>query len=661
VIDLSNISSEAWSRVVTELSTPAENDRAFMGRLLRVLTQVSGAREGVLFFVGQAESDGGDEADPRPVLVWPMPPGAGQGPPKITASMDAKAAVKSAAGSGQVRAFGIEADETYYEPGQRGGYVLAVPIIPGDPGSAVAPRMVISLLLEPRSKSALQTTIALVEVLGGYVHGHHAQQRLIRTRAAGAALDLAARLIASINTAPNFKGASMQMINDLSRQLGVDRVAMGWVRGRAGVDTSAGPAQIRVIAVSDTENIDRRMTMIQRLEAAMDECLDQEQPILYPSPDTPQEKDDLLCTAITHAHRELASSDANLKVASLPLRVDERVIGVILIESSTSERIQVGTIELLQAALDLVSPVLRIRRSDDRNLAIRARDSSLKAAAWAVGPKHTIWKLVGLLVFAVGVTVTFVSVPYHVEADSVFQPRVKRVISAPFEGILSEVGEGIEPGVKVDKGQLLVRLDDTTLQLNRLDALASIDQERRIADAALAKGDVAKAQEAKARADQARARLGLYEKRIADARILSPIAGTIISGDLEDKIGSSLQLGDQLFEIAPLDDMVVILKVDDSDIGLISRARDEHKSLSGFVATKAYPARPFSFTVEQIVPLAQPQEGNNVYEVRARLDRSAGWIKPGMEGLAKLDTGKRTILWILTRRIRDTLRLWLWW
>jgi hypothetical protein len=67
-------------------------------------------------------------------------------------------------------------------------------------------------------------------------------------------------------------------------------------------------------------------------------------------------------------------------------------------------------------------------------------------------------------------------------------------------------------------------------------------------------------------------------------------------------------------------------------------------------------------TVERIVPLASPdQDRRNAFEVRARLDQTAGWMRPGMEGLVKFNTGKRTLLDIGTRRIRDTLRLWLWW
>jgi len=72
----------------------------------------------------------------------------------------------------------------------------------------------------------------------------------------------------------------------------------------------------------------------------------------------------------------------------------------------------------------------------------------------------------------------------------------------------------------------------------------------------------------------------------------------------------------------------------------------------------------FGLIVERIVPLAQPKDGRNAFEVRCRLAGSAAQteaLRPGMEGFVKLDTGRRTLLDIGTRRIRDQLRLWLWW
>lgn len=37
------------------------------------------------------------------------------------------------------------------------------------------------------------------------------------------------------------------------------------------------------------------------------------------------------------------------------------------------------------------------------------------------------------------------------------------------------------------------------------------------------------------------------------------------------------------------------------------------------------------------------------------------WIRPGMSGVVKIDAGKRSILWILTHKVVDFLRLYFWW
>ena len=79
-----------------------------------------------------------------------------------------------------------------------------------------------------------------------------------------------------------------------------------------------------------------------------------------------EKADVLLSQAITHAHRELAASDARLKVVSLPLRDGDKVVGAVTIESTAEGPADIASVELVQAALDLVTPVLVVRRSDDR-------------------------------------------------------------------------------------------------------------------------------------------------------------------------------------------------------------------------------------------------------------------------------------------------------
>ena len=68
----------------------------------------------------------------------------------------------------------------------------------------------------------------------------------------------------------------------------------------------------------------------------------------------------------------------------------------------------------------------------------------------------------------------------------------------------------------------------------------------------------------------------------------------------------------------------------------------------------------FPFKVTRIVPLAEPKDGHNVFEVRAELDNHAAWMRPGMEGKAKIDAGRARLIWILTHKAMDFLRLKLW-
>jgi hypothetical protein len=386
--------------------------------------------------------------------------------------------------------------------------------------------------------------------------------------------------------------------------------------------------------------------------------------VLYPPPAATGPEgapaDVLLSQAITHAHRELGSADARLKIISLPLRVDDEVVGVLTIESTAAGPADIGSVELIQSALDLVAPILVVRRSDDRALYKRAYVSALKAGSWLVGPRHTGWKLVALALMVAAILVTFVRVPYRIEAPMELEARLKHIISVPFDGQIAGVGEGVEPGRRVSKGDLLAEMNTDEWALQQADAMNQVAQAETEAELALEQEKFGEAKQATAKARQARARMELAELKIAQSKLLAPIDGTIIAGDVKDKIGATVRLGDVLFQIAPLESMTVVARVSDRDIGLL-RDAGGGEATKGELITRAFPEREFPFTVERIVPLAQAKDGQNAFEVRGQMAAAAVWLRPGMEGLAKFDTGRHSLLWIGTRRIRDQLRLWLWW
>lgn len=679
MIDLSSLRAPGWQRVVAELAQPAADDRVFALRMTGVLGQVAGARQAVFWTLSQREDAAGPEA--KASAVWPFgdtPETASKAAEamleqfavddsRVSHAKESKDAARIAGTSRLTQVFGLDGqDDLMYDPGSTAkGSIIAVPVFATlwEQSGNAAPTGVVTLLVENRSKQALQTTLALVEVIAGYSFGHAAQLALKRVRGSTAALDLAARLIASVNGTEGFKGCTLQLVNDLARQLSLDRVALGWIKGPGSIRAkgSAGRTFAQVVAMSDTENLDRRMEMVQKLEGAMDECLDQDQPVLYPPPPAAGKGSDVvLAQAITHAHRELASSDAKLRVASFPLRVGdptgERTIGIVTLESAADAKFDPSMMELVQAALDLVAPVLWVRYSDDRNLALRAADASVKAAAWFVGPKHTVWKFVGVIAMLATCSAFLVKIPYRFGAPFELQAQERRIISAPFDGTIRELLPGALPGDDVKPDQILFTLDTRERELSALEAQAQMLQHEREATDALRRGELDKEAEARARAEQSRARLELLRDQIARSSVRAPIGGRVVAGDLRDRVKASVKLGDKLLEVADLSKKVAVVRVQDQDIGLVAVGQ------TGQITPKSDPAKEYAFTVQRIVPLAQPKEGDNSFDVYCELtDPLPESYRPGMEGQAKFDGEKHTLAWIATRRVIDKVRVWLWW
>ena len=58
--------------------------------------------------------------------------------------------------------------------------------------------------------------------------------------------------------------------------------------------------------------------------------------------------------------------------------------------------------------------------------------------------------------------------------------------------------------------------------------------------------------------------------------------------------------------------------------------------------------------------MAVIENQRNVFKVRVRLLSSYPWMRPGMEGVAKISVGKRRYAWIWTRKMVNWIRMKLW-
>jgi len=78
------------------------------------------------------------------------------------------------------------------------------------------------------------------------------------------------------------------------------------------------------------------------------------------------------------------------------------------------------------------------------------------------------------------------------------------------------------------------------------------------------------------------------------------------------------------------------------------------------LATVAFPSIKIPFDVERITPVAEVVNEQNVFRVRARIHQTHDWMRPGMEGIAKVDIDERRYIWIWTRKLTNWIRMTFW-
>jgi len=451
-------------------------------------------------------------------------------------------------------------------------------------------------------------------------------------------------LVAVTHEGRGFHGACLNLVNELARQHQCSRVTVGWVKGPS----------VHLVAMSDTEHLKRHSEQVVSLESAMSECLDQQQPIVYPIAD---DAEPMLAQAVVYAHKRMAQSHNSHRVLSIPLRHGDDWVGAITLEWSDAQAsgFSTGLIQQLQLVADVIAPHLADRKRGDRFLITHAWHAVRTLAAYFIGPKHVGWKILGIAVFALLIYAGSGTWPYRVTSPFVLKANAKRVIAAPYEARLNAVLA--EPGDLVKAGQLLGTLNAIELKLELVESQSQLKAATLEKSKATAEKELADAQQAQARIEQIRAHISLLQYRIDRSEIRSPIQGVVLTGHWRDKIGSVIELGQPLFEVAPVEDLIAIVRVSESDIDQINTLTLP----TGQLATRSQPEEKFDFLVTRIIPLATPIEGQNVFEVQCHLADPAPWLRPGMQGLAKINAGDRRITWIATHQITDTLRLWLWW
>lgn len=443
-------------------------------------------------------------------------------------------------------------------------------------------------------------------------------------------------LVALLGTHTRLPAAALDIANELAAATGCDRVGLGRLRrGRA-----------HLIALSHSVKVNRRSAVVAAIEGAMDEAIDQDQLIEAPARAGGRQ-------LIATAHQRLLLPPENaVRVWTVVLRAHGKPWGALTFEQVAADKVRDDPVKLTEAIGAVLGPALAQLSEDERWIGGRAPKLAARGVQKLVGRNHPGAKLIAVGIAAALAGGMLVDVDHRLSARAVLEGAVQRAAVVPFDGFVAEAP--VRAGDTVKAGQTLALLDTRDLVLERAKQRSEADRLEQKHREALAKYERPSLGVIEAQLRQVEAQLSLTEEKLKRARITAPIDGLVVSGDLSQMLGTPVEKGKVMFEIAPLDAYRVVLSLDERDMRYVAAGQ------GGTLILASMPESRFPIEVRRITSVTSVEEGRNVFRGEASLAGSDGNLRPGMEGVAKIEAGSAPFLWVWSRSLVDWIRLKLW-
>ncbi len=431
----------------------------------------------------------------------------------------------------------------------------------------------------------------------------------------------------------SLRESALALVNRLVSEFDCQQVQLGLAKRNA----------VQVLAMSHAAWFDERTEAVNLAAQAMHEAYDQRQRIEWPAPAGDH-------GLVREAHRRYGEAQHGVALCTVPLISGTQVVGVLMCERARA--FEPRELEFFDTLALALAPIIELKRDAQQGILAHAWRKCRQWLGVATDSSYPAIKLGVALLAILLIILAVVPVPYRVSAQALVEGAVQRSAVAPFEGYLREAPA--RAGDTVKSGQVLAVLDDKDLRLERVRWESELDVALRKEREAMAKANPVDQRLAAAQANQARAQLDLVLSKLARVQVSAPFDAVVVKGDLSQLLGSPLEQGKVLFELAPLDAWRVVLKVDERDIGHVA------EGAKGELVLSSLPGSSWPFTVKKLTPVSVAEDGRNYFRVEAELGEKAPKLSPNMEGVAKVAVGERSLLWIWTHPLIYWARL-TWW
>ncbi len=514
-------------------------------------------------------------------------------------------------------------------PSQTDNYLVATPFsLPGAAGRYLC------LILVARDPRQLEPFIIILQTITGFFH--YAYDRS-KNRGGDWAFDQASALVelgTVSSEAEDFPQAARILTDRLQRHLGCFRVCLGLAKRN----------EVRLIAISGVSSFDHKGTSAFVLQAAMREAFQKKEMIEWP-------KDDERIDLTEVAHQELQRLLDLQRVITLPFfKANGKPFAAISMLWDHNAAPRPETRRFLSASREYLGSLLGVLKGSEPPPPVRWWNKTW--GKWSQNRRKLAMYVAGGLILLLAWPF-----PHHIRVPCKIQPVVKRIIAAPFDGQLQK--SMVEPGEIVERGRVLAVLDERELRLKQAELQAARDRALKMRDRSMTDedSDYALSQVAQFEAEGHEQELRLVDWKIENLEIKTPLDGVVLSGDLKRAEGIPVNKGQILFEVAPLEKIVVEMEIPDYNIANVKEDMEVNVKIEAF-AGETWAAR-----IRKINPQSEVKEGKNSFLAEAPLPASAdvSKLRPGMKGKAVIIGERKPLFWILTHRLWDFIRITLFW
>lgn len=428
-----------------------------------------------------------------------------------------------------------------------------------------------------------------------------------------------------------FKRSLFTLATELEKFFGCQRVAIGTGTSRS----------CHVHAVSGMSSEEKRTLGFSQIGAAMREAIALDEILLWPG-----QKEMIRHVVVSANHDDLLHSYKSGHIILVPIVLEEmNVSGAIaLLWPANSPDVNLKTLRLIEACQPHLAALIGFLK--------KSKPGRIRGAVDKYWRSSAVKRIASAAAALILLIAMIVPIPYRISADARIQPVVRRTVAAPFENRLYRTY--VKPGDLVEEGDLLAELDGREIRVALAESIAAQNAAVKKRDDAMVSEEPATLQMAQLEADRLALEVERLQFRSDNLLIRAPIDGAVLTGNLERSEGVPVTTGQKLFEIAPLERMLVEIAIPETEVRHVDQGATVKLRL------ESDSGRTWESELDNLYPISEIQEGKNVFVGEAVLENEGEVLRPGMKGGVRVAAGRKPLGWILFHGLWEWLRLKLW-